>query len=180
MELTGKQLEFLKEIVPGLSRVGFFWDTTTNAFRLPGEATEVARSLAVEVIPFEIREPSDFEAAVTAAIRRQVGGLILVGSPMFVRNRQQLADLLIRHRLPAISIWSSFPEAGVLMAYGPNIRDLFGRAAAYVDKILKGANPAEMPVERPTQYYLVINGKTAKTLGLTIPQSLRVRAQVID
>ena len=180
VELTGKQLEFLKEVVPGLSRVGFFWDTTTNAFRLPGETAEVARSLAVEVIPFEIREPSDFEAAVTAAARRQVGGLILVGSPMFVRNRKQLADLLIRHHLPAISIWSSFPEAGVLMAYGPNLSDLFGRAAAYVDKILKGANPAEMPVERPTEFDLVINGKTAKALGLTIPQSLRVRAQVID
>jgi putative ABC transport system substrate-binding protein len=132
------------------------------------------------VIPFEIREPSDFEAAVAAATRRQVGGLILVGSPMFVRNRKQLADLLLRHHLPAISIWSSFPDVGVLMAYGPSLTDLYGRAATYVDKILKGANPAEMPVERPTEFDLVINGKTAKALGLTIPQSLRVRAQVID
>jgi putative ABC transport system substrate-binding protein len=99
---------------------------------------------------------------------------------MFVRNRKQLADLLLRHHLPAISIWSSFPDVGVLMAYGPSLTDLYGRAATYVDKILKGANPAEMPVERPTEFDLVINGKTAKALGLTIPQSLRVRAQVID
>lgn len=179
-ELTGKQLELLKEIVPGLSRVGFFWDATANPFRLSTETAEVARSLAIEVVPFEVREPSDFDETVIAATKKHLGGLILVGSPMFVRNRKQLAELLAKHRLPAISIWSAFPESGVLMAYGPNLRSLFGRAAAYVDKILKGANPADLPVERPTQFDLVINGKTAKALGLTIPQSLRVHAQVIE
>jgi putative ABC transport system substrate-binding protein len=178
-DLTGKQLEYLKEVVPGLLRVGLLWDTTVGAFRLPRETAETARLLAVEVVSFEVREPSDFGHAVTVATRAQVGGLIFAGSPMFVRNRKQLADLLTKHRLPAISIWSSFPEAGVLMAYGPSLRDLFGRAAVYVDKILKGANPADLPVERPTKFDLVINLKTAKALGLTIPQSVLVRADEV-
>ncbi len=179
VELTGKELEFLKALVPSLSRVGFFWDATTNAFRLPRETAEVARSLAIEVIPFEIHGSSDFNDAVTTAVKRQADGLILVGSPMFVRHRKQLADLLLMHRLPAISIWRSFPEAGVLMAYGPNLADLFGRAALYVDRILKGSNPGDMAVERPTNFELVINSNTAQTLKLTIPQSLRVQAELI-
>ena len=175
-DLTGKQLEYLKEVVPGLSRVGFFWDTSAGVFSLPRETAETAELLAVKVVPFEVREPSDFDHVVAAAAKTRVGGLILVGSPMFVRNRKQLADLLTKHRLPAISIWNSFPEAGVLMAYGPSLRDLFGRAAVYVDKILRGANPADLPVERPSKFDLVINLKTAKALGITIPQSLLLRA----
>jgi len=100
---------------------------------------------------------------------------------MFVRNRSLIADLLTKHRLPAISVWSSFTEAGVLMAYGPSLPDLFRRAAVHVDKILRGANPGEIPVERPTKFELIINLKTAKALGLTIPQTLLLRAdQVIE
>ncbi len=178
-ELTGKQLELLKAVARGLSRVGVLWDATTGPFRLQKETAEAARSLGIEVLPFEVREPADLNGTFNAASKARVGGLIFGGSPMFVRNRRQLADLLTRHRLPAISVWRSFTEAGVLMAYGPSLPDQFRRAATHVDKILKGADPGDIPVERPTKFELVINLKTAKALGLTVPQSVLLRADEV-
>ena len=175
-ELTGKQLELLKAVAPDLSRVGFLWDATTGPFRLQEETAEAARSLGIEVLPFEVLEPAGLDGAFSAAAKARVGGLVFGGSPMFVRNRRQIADLLTRHRLPAISVWRNFTEAGVLLAYGPSLQDQFRRAAVYVDKILKGAKPADLPVERPSKFELVINMKTAKALGLTIPPSLLLRA----
>jgi putative tryptophan/tyrosine transport system substrate-binding protein len=178
-ELTGKQLEFLRAAAPGLSRVGFLWDATAGPFRLQKETAEVARSLGVEVLPFEVLEPAGLDGAFNAAANARVGGLIFGGSPMFGRNRRQIADLLLRHRLPVISVWRHFAEAGVLMAYGPSLQEQFRRAAAYVDKILKGAKPGALPVERPTKFELIINLKTAKALGLTIPPSLLGRADEV-
>jgi putative tryptophan/tyrosine transport system substrate-binding protein len=180
-ELTGKQLELLRDVRPGLSRVGILWDATTGRVRLEHETVTVAQTLGIELRSFELRGPTDFASAVTAATKERVGGVLFPGSPMFVRNRTQIAALLIEHRLPAISVWGSFTEAGVLLAYGPSLPDLFHRAAGYVDKILRGANPADIPVERPTKFMLVINMKTAKALKLTIPQTLLLRAdQVIE
>jgi len=178
-ELTGKQLEFLRAVAQGLSRVGFLWDATAGPFRLQKETAEVARSLGVEVLPFEVLDPAGLDGAFGAAAKARVGGLIFGGSPMFVRNRKQIADLLTKHRLPAITVWRNFAEAGVLMAYGPSLQEQFRRAAVYVDKILKGAKPADLPVERPTKFELVINLKTAKTLGLTIPPSVLGRADEV-
>ena len=178
-ELTGKQLELLREARPGLSRVGILWDATTGPFRLQKETAEVAQTLGIELLPFEVHGPADFDGTVAAATKQRVGGLLFAGSPMFVRNRRKIADLLAKHRLPAISVWRSFTEAGVLIAYGPSLPDLFRRAAVYVDKILKGAKPGDLPVERPTKFELVINLKTAKALGLTIPQSVLARADQI-
>jgi ABC-type uncharacterized transport system substrate-binding protein len=178
-ELTGKQLEFLRAAAPGLSRVGVLWDATAGPFRLQKETAEVARSLGVEVLPFEVLEPAGLDRAFSDAANARVGGLIFAGSPMFVRNRRQIADLLMRHRLPGISVWRNFTEAGVLMAYGPSLPEQFRRAAVYVDKILKGAKPGDLPVERPTKFALVINLKTAKALGLTISPSLLGRADEI-
>ena len=180
-ELTGKQLELLRDVRPGLARVAFLWDASTGRVRLEKETTVAAQALGIELHSFEVRGPTEFDSAVAAATKARVGGVLFPGSPMFVRNRAQIAALLIEHRLPAISVWSSFTEAGVLLAYGPSLRDLFRRAAGYVDKILRGANPGDIPVERPTKFELVINMKTAKTLGLTIPQTLLLRAdQVIE
>ena len=180
-ELTGKQVELLREVRPGLSRIGILWDTTVGPFRLQKETAAVALALGIELLPLEVRGPTDFEVTVAGATKVRIGGLLFAGSPMFVRNRTQIADLLTKHRLPAISVWSSFTEAGVLMAYGPSLPDLFRRAAVYVDKILRGGNPGEIPVERPTKFELVINLKTAKALGLTIPPSLLLRAdQVLE
>jgi putative ABC transport system substrate-binding protein len=119
------------------------------------------------------------DGAFGAAAKARVGGLIFGGSPMFGRNRKQIADLLMKHRLPAITVWRNFAETGVLMAYGPSLQEQFRRAAVYVDKILKGAKPADLPVERPTKFELVINLKTAKALGLTVPPSLLRRADEV-
>ena len=180
-ELTGKQLEVLREARPGLSRAGVLWDATTGPFVLDRPTAEVARALGVELVPLEVRGPADFEASVVTATKERIGGLIVQGSPIFVRHRTRIADLLTKHRLPGISVWSAFAEAGVLLTYGPSLPDLFRRAAVYVDKILRGANPGEIPVERPTKFELVINMKTAKALGLTIPQTLLLRAdQMIE
>jgi putative tryptophan/tyrosine transport system substrate-binding protein len=178
-ELTGKQLELLKAVVPRLARAGFLHDATVGPFRLEQATVETSQALGIEILPFEVRGQADFGGAVAAAVRERVGGVIASGTPTFGRYRQQIAELLTKHRLPGISVWRSFAEAGVLMAYGPSLSDQFRRAAAYVDKILKGAKPAELPVERPTKFELVINLKTAKALGLTIPSSVLARADEV-
>jgi putative ABC transport system substrate-binding protein len=183
--LTGKRLQFLKEAIPRLSRVGLLWDTTIGPFRqhpLWGAAEEAARSLGVELLPLEVSDSKDLDDAVRAAIKERVGAIYVSGTPMFTSSlRGRIADLLAKHRLPAISLWREFAEAGLLMTYGPSLSDQFRRAAVYVDKILKGAKPGDLPIERPTRFELVINLKTAKALGLTIPPSLLLRAdQVID
>jgi putative tryptophan/tyrosine transport system substrate-binding protein len=175
-ELTGKQLELLKVVVPRLARAAFLHDAAVGPFRLEQATVETSRALGIEIVPFEVRGPTDFGGAVAAAVRERVGGLIAAGSPSFIRYRHQIAELLTKHRLPGISVWRSFAEAGFLMAYGPSLSDQFRRAATYVDKILKGAKPADLPVEQPTKFELVINLKTAKSLGLTIPPSLLGRA----
>ena len=181
-EITGKQLELLKTLTAGASRVGVLWDSTTGrAFRLSDETYRAARALGVELLGFEVRGPSEFAGAIAAAAGQRVGGMLFAGSPMFVQNRQEIADLLIKNRLPAISVWRSFADAGVLLAYGPSLSELFRRAATYVHKILGGMNPADIPVEQPAKFELVINLKTAKDLGLTLPPSLLARAdQVIE
>jgi len=183
-ELVGKRLELLKEAVPGLSRVGLLWDATFPVAlfgRIRTQSEEIARSLHLELLTFEAREPADFDSAASAAARARVGGLLVVGSPLFVENRGKIADLLTKYRLPAMSQWSSLAEAGLLMTYGFSLVEQFRRAAAFVDKILRGAKAAELPVEQQTRVELVINLKTAKALGLTIPPSLLQRAdQVIE
>ena len=181
VELTGKQLELLKMAVPHLSRVGILHDVAVGPFRLENATVGTARALGIEILPFEVRAPTDFDRCMAAAVTERVGAVIFAGSPMFVRHRQQIAELLKKDRLPGISVWRSFAEAGVLMAYGPSLSDEFRRAAAYVDKILKGTKPADLPVEQPTKFELVINLKTAKALRLTIPPSLLARAdQIIE
>ena len=180
-ELTGKQLELLKTVAPRLSLAGILHDATIGPLRLEQATVETSRALSIDIHSFEVRGPADFGGAVAGAVKERVGGLIVSGSPMFVRYRQQIAELLTKHRLPRICVWRSFAEAGLLMAYGPSLADQFRRAAAYVDKILRGAKPADLPVERPTKFELVINLKTAKALGLTVPPSVLGRAdQVIQ
>src|SRR5262249_25848179 len=120
-ELTGKQLELLKSAVPRLSRAGFLHEANVGPFRLEMATVETSRALGIDIVPFEVREPADFDGAVAAAVRERIGGLIASGSPMFVRYRQQVAELLTKHRLPGISVWRSFAEAGILMAYGPSL-----------------------------------------------------------
>ena len=176
-DLVGKQLELLKEVVPRLSRVALLWNPA-NASSAPQlrEAEGAARVLRVRLQPLEVRGPDDFESAFAAMTRERVGGLLVLNDPILLAHRARVADLAVKSRLPAVSALREHPEAGGLMAYGPNLTDMYRRAATYVDKILKGAKPADLPVEQPTRFELVINLKTAKALGLTVPQSVLFRA----
>jgi putative ABC transport system substrate-binding protein len=184
-ELVGKCLDQLKQAVPGVSRVAVLWHPGAS-----GEGTDkdmlkgaevAARALGMQLQFVEARGPDDFDRAFSEMTRARAGTLTVVGSSMFVSERRRLVDLAAKNRLPAVYPLREFVDAGGLMAYGPDLADLFRRAATYVDKILKGAKPGDLPVEQPTKFELVINLKTAKALGLTIPPSLLLRAdQVIE
>ena len=184
-ELVGKCLELLKQAVPGVSRVAVLWQPGAVGERtekdMLKEAEVAARALGVRLQFVEARGPEDFDRAFSDMTRARAGALTVLGSAMFFSERRRLVDLAAKNRLPAVYPWREFVDAGGLMAYGPDLADLFRRAATYVDKILKGAKPADLPVEQPTKFELVINLKTAKALGLTIPPSLLGRAdQVIE
>jgi len=184
-ELVGKGLEQIKRAVLEVTRLAVLWQPgalgeRTNKDMLK-EADTVARSLRVRLQFVEARAPADFDKAFSDATRVGAGALAVLPSSMFLSERRRLADLAAKNRLPAAYPQREFVHAGGLMSYGPNVADLFRRAAIYVDKILKGAKPADLPIEQPTKFELVINLKTAKALGLTIPQSLLQRAdQVIE
>jgi putative ABC transport system substrate-binding protein len=177
-ELAAKRLELLKEAIPGITRVAVLWDPSMSP--VPLRATEVAaRSLGLHLQIVEARRPSDLEAAFRAAVSGRNRALMVFQSPMFASHPKLIVDLAAKHRLPTTSIFSHFTEAGLLMSYGPNLNDLFGQAAPYVDKILKGAKPSELPVQRPTRFELIVNVKSAKALGLTMPPSLLLRADKV-
>jgi putative ABC transport system substrate-binding protein len=179
-DLAGKRLERLREVVPKLKRVAVLVDSVNPSNPIQLRAIQgVARGLAVHLEPVPVGGPDDFERAFKAA--RGADGLLQLDSSFFTTHRARLAELAARNRLPAIYTQSDFVEAGGLMSYGAQIPDLFRRAATYVDRILKGAKPADLPVEQPTKFDLVINIRTAKALGLAIPPSLLQRAdQVIE
>ena len=179
-DLTGKRLELLRGIVPRLRRVAVLWHPAnpTNPIQLKG-AQAAARTLGVQLELVSIQGPGDFDALTKAV--RGADGLLQLESPLFVTYRARLAELASRSRLPAIFSQREYVEAGGLMSYGADFHDLYRRAGQYVGKILKGVKPADLPVEQPTKFELVINLKTAKALGLTIPPSLLLRAdQVIE
>ena len=175
IELTGRRLELLREALHGVTRVAVLWDTF-SAHQLR-EAEAAARMLGVQVQALELREPPDnVDSAFSAAEQGRAEALVILASPVFMRERARLADLGLKHRLPTMFWRRELVEAGGLMAYGTNIAEMFRRAATYVDKILKGAKPADLPVEQPTTFELVINLKTAQALGLTIPPTLLFQA----
>jgi putative tryptophan/tyrosine transport system substrate-binding protein len=184
-ELVGKWLELLTQAVPGVSRVAVLWQPgflPEHTEKDILEAADVAaRALGVRVQFVEARGPEDFDRAFSDMTRARAGALTVLGSTMLFGERRRLVALAAKNRLPAVYSAREFVDAGGLMAYGANVADVFRRAATYVDKILKGAKPGDLPVEQPTKFELVINLKTAKALGLTIPQSLLGRAdQVIQ
>ena len=175
-ELHAKRVALLKEAVPALTRVGHLWDLNHGPYAVSKTTEEVTRSLGLELIPFEVRRGGDFEAAFDAAVRARVGAVVVAGTPLAGTNRDRIAALAVKHGLPAISSWRYHADAGLLMTYGPHLPDLYRRAASYVNKILKGAKPSDLPVEQPTRFEMVLNLKAAKALGLTLPQSLLIRA----
>jgi len=181
-ELTAKRLQLLKEAVPSITRVGILWQPgTLTAAKFQDvlkDAQAAASTLAVQLQTFEARDPGQIEKAFADMASAQMNGLIFIHSPMFAARRAARIDidLVAKHKFLAIYEWGVYADSGGLVSYGANLLDEYRRAAPYVDKILKGAKPADLPVEQPTKFELVINLKTAKALGLTIPSSLRSRA----
>ena len=177
-ETSGKRLELLREIIPGLSRVAFLWSPDSRGNLLDYKETEAAaRSLHMELQSVELFRGEDLERAFSVTTKGRAQALIVpVGNPITVARRDQVASFARRSRLPSIFGAREYVDDGGLMSNGPSTADMFRRAATYVDKVLKGAKPADLPVEQPTKFELVINLKTAKALGLTIPPSLLRRA----
>jgi putative ABC transport system substrate-binding protein len=182
VEIQGKRLELLREAVPGVGRVAVMWNPSNpGARRNLAEVGTIAKTLSVQMISVEARNAQEIERAFEIAGENRAAALQTLPDAFFWSLRSRVVALATRYRLPAVYPESDFVTTGGLMAYGPSIADNFRRVAIYVDRILKGANPGELPVEQPTRFELAINLKTAKTLGLTIPPSLLARAdQVIE
>ena len=182
-EIISKRLELLTQAVPGLSGVAVLLQPGGQGERTNKDllkAAEVAaRALGVRLQVVEARGPADFDRAFSDMTRARARALVVFGGPMFLNERRPLVDLAAKNRLPVVYSQREFVDAGGLLAYGVNIADLFRRAATYVDKILKGAKPGDLPVEQPTKFELLINLKTARALGLTIPPSLLLRADEV-
>ena len=176
-ELSGKQLELLKEIVPRLSRVAVLGTSTQPGYAQVLKETELAAGvLGVKLQYLDVLEPKDIEIAFREASKGRAEAVLMLVSPVLNTQRTQIVDLAVKNRVPAVYGQQEFVEAGGLMTYGVSLTDLFRRAATYVDKILKGRKPADLPVEQPTKFELVINLKAAKQIGLTIPPNVLVRA----
>ena len=179
-EMSGKQLELLKEIIPKLSHVAVIGNSTN-----PGDAQSLretvlaAGTFEIYLRYLDVLDPKDIETAFRAALKGRADAVLLLGNPILNSHRKQIVDVAAKHRLPATYARPEYIEAGGLMYYGTNYNDLYRRAATYVDKILKGAKPADLPVEQPTKFELVINLKAAKQIGLTIPPNVLARADKV-
>jgi putative ABC transport system substrate-binding protein len=179
-ELSGKRLALLKELMPQAARIAVLANpanpVTVQQWK---ETQEAAQLMGIALRLIEVRERNDLDDAISVAAQANVSAVDVLGDPVFVENSKQLAELTLKHRLPAIAWQREFADAGGLISYGPSFRDLWRRAASYVDKILKGATPANIPVEQPTKFEFVVNMKTAKALGLEIPSTLLARADEV-
>ncbi|MEO6409551.1 MAG: ABC transporter substrate-binding protein [Burkholderiaceae bacterium] len=178
--LSGKRLEILKELVPSATRVAVLWNAGDPAMTLRYRHIEqAARLLRVRVVPLGVREPDDFDAALAAMGRERPDALMMVTDSLTTLNRQRVLDYATAQRIPAMYELANVPHAGGLVSYGSDFGETFQLAAAYLDKILKGAHPRDLPVEQQNRFYLVINMKAAKALGLAIPPSLLLRADEV-
>jgi len=177
---NGKNVQLLKEIVPQVSKVALLWNPDNQVHPVVlRDVQRAAGTMAVQLQPVAVRDPREFDAAFAAMMRERADAVYVLNELMFLAHRTRIVDLVAKSRLPATYDRREWAEAGGLMSYGPSFRDSFRLAAAYVDKILKGTKPGDLPVEQPTKHELVINLKTAKALGLTIPPSVLLRADQI-
>ena len=177
-ELGGKQIELLIEAVPTVSRLAVLWDATIGTVQF--QATEVApRPASIVLHSIPIRRGEEINLAFEQATRENDHAMVVLSSPLLYLNRSQIANAALNARLPVISLFNLFPKVGGLMAYGPDLPAIFSRAAGYVARIVAGANPAELPIQRPTKFELVINLKTAKAIGLEVPPTLLARADEV-
>ncbi|HEV8225702.1 MAG TPA: ABC transporter substrate-binding protein [Methylomirabilota bacterium] len=175
--LVGKRIELIKEAVPPVDRLGLIWNPTAPGVELRlKEARKAATRFGVTLRTFEVRDARELDGIFVTMTKERLARLMVLADPLTVRNRAHIVELAARSRIPAIYPFLEFTRVGGLMAYGPSIPELFRRAAGYVEKILKGAKPADLPVEQPTKFDLVINLKTAKALGLSIPRPVLARA----
>ena len=176
-ELNGKRLEWLKEVLPQLTRVAVLWNTGSESHEEQlKDLAGPARALGMHLLPVGVRKPDELDGAFQAMVKERAGALMVLASSLTHRHLKRIADLAVKHRLPSIMEFSEFADAGGLMMYGPIWADMFRRGGNLLGKILKGAKPADLPVEQPTRFALIINLKTAKALDLTISQSVLVRA----
>ena len=179
-EIAGKQLQLLKEVAPAASRVAVLTNPTNRSHTAFAREVKVAaRSLGAQVQVLEASNPDELDSAFAAMTKEHAAALLVLTDSMFVGQRQRIADLAAKGRVPALYSQKEFVDGGGLVSYGPSLVDMFRRAATYVDKVLRGAKPGDLPIEQPTTFELVINLKTAKALGLTIPQSLLLRADEV-
>jgi putative ABC transport system substrate-binding protein len=179
-EVSGKRLELLREAVPALSNVAVLWNPDVHDSRVVFQETQTAaQALGLRLHSFEVRRSAEFAQAFAAMTSAHAEALVVISNALFFSHRDQLAALAVHHRLPAIFHSREYAEAGGLMAYGASGEDLYRRAATYVDKLLKGAKPADLPVEQPTRFELVLNVKTAQALGLTLPPTLLFQADEV-
>jgi putative ABC transport system substrate-binding protein len=177
-EFSAKWLQLLAEAVPNLSRLAVLWDPTTAPVQLDTVSTEAgSRGLGLQVLP--VQAPGEFDDSFRAARSQRADGLLILSSPLFGSNSRPLAELAAKYRLPAITLFPEFAQVGGLLAYGTNLIDLYVQAGALVGKILAGARPQDLPVERPSRFRLVVNLKTAKMLGVEIPPTLVARADEV-
>ena len=177
----GKLVELLKQAAPSISRVGYFRDTTLVNPQVIGDLQTSTQAFGLKAEIIDIHDVSELDGLLATMSQKPGGSFVVTGQALLFPHRSQITDLAVKYRLPAIYSFRVFVDAGGLMCYGPNLPDLWRRAATYADRILKGAKPADLPIEQPTKFELVINLKTAKALGLTIPPSLLQRAdQVIE
>jgi putative tryptophan/tyrosine transport system substrate-binding protein len=179
-DAAAKRVELLKEVIPEISRLAVLRNPTNSGSQFPLKETEAgAKQLGIRLQTLEARSPEELEGVFRLATSERAGALIVIVDALFNAHQQRISDLAIKHRLPAMFDSAQYAEAGGLISYGANLSDLFRRAATYVDKILKGAKPADLPVEQPTKFDLVINLKTAKEIGLTIPPNVLARADKV-
>jgi putative ABC transport system substrate-binding protein len=179
-EVSAKGLTLLQEAVPGLRRVAVLWNGANAANAIVWKEVEATARLAgLALNSGQVREPKDFETTFAAITRERPQGLLVLADSLVMQRRKQIVDFVSHEHLPAMFQFREFTQLGGLMSYGPNLQDMFRRGANYVDKILKGAKPADLPIEQPTKFELVINLKTAKALGLTIPQTLLATADEV-
>ena len=181
-ELSGKRLQLLKEALPHVARVAVLWDPTEPGRRELVKETELAAPrVGLQVQAFEVRSPSELGSIFTAMTREGVGAVLVYGSSMLYSYRAKIVEFAVKSRLPTMGAASEWMDAGFVMSYSPSLNDMYRRAPYFVDKILKGAQPADLPVEQPTKFALVISRKSAKALGLTLPSSLLLRVdQIIE
>ena len=174
-ELGGKLIQLLREIVPGLSKVGIVWlaDHGQSQFAATEEA---ARAAGIRLVSLPIHSAEDLRRAFERARRERVGGVVILSGPLLMFQRAMIAELAEQHRLPSVSLFTVYPDVGGLLGYGPNFPDIMRRAAGYVARVLRGAKPADLPVQRPEKFELVVNLKTATALGVTVPPLLLLRA----